>query len=432
MLIAEIIVVLALFLLNGFFAMAELAIVSSRRAHLERLAKEGRPGAQVALALANDPARMLAAVQIGFTTTATLAGIFSGATLAERLEELLRLAPLVATYSKPLSIVVVTIGVTYTALVVGELAPKHIALNNPEPIAIRVAKPLALVARAAAPLIWLLNASTRLLLRLLHLRPRFERDVTEEDIHYLVAEGARLGVIHSVERDMIEGVLDLADSPVRTIMTPRPRVQWLDLNSPKEQILNRVRSCPHAQLVVCRGSIDEVVGMVRKQDLIDQVLDGRSPDVEHVARPPLIVHESTAILRTLDLFRKTPVHAAIVVDEFGAVQGIVTRTDLLETVAGDLPKIDAPARPKVTQREDGSYLIDASVPFSEVMQLVGAREAPAGDYVTLAGFILSQLRELPKPGDHVGWAGWRFEVVDMDGRRIDMILAQRQPEHRPE
>jgi putative hemolysin len=431
MLIAEILIVLALFVLNGFFAMAELAIVSSRRAHLERLAKEGRPGAQVALALADDPARMLAAVQIGFTTTATLAGIFSGATLAERLEEFLYLVPILATYGKPLSIVVVTIGVTSTALVIGELAPKHIALNNPEPIAVRVARPLALVARAAAPVIWLLNASTRLLLRLLRLRPRVERALTEDDIHYLVAEGARLGVIHAVERDMIEGVLDLADSPVRTIMTPRPRVQWLDLNSPKEQILNRVRSCPHAQLLVSRGSIDEVVGIVRKQDLIDQVLDGRSPDVAQVTRPPLIVHESTTILRILDLFRKTPVHTAIVVDEFGALQGIVTRTDLLETVAGDLPKIDAPPRPKVTQREDGSYLIDASVPFSEVMQLVGMVEAPAGDYVTLAGFILSQLHELPKPGDHVVWAGWRFEVVDMDGRRIDMILAQRQPEHQP-
>jgi putative hemolysin len=427
MLILEIVVVLALFVLNGFFAMAELAIISSRRAHLERLAKEGGAGAQIALALTNDPARMLAAIQVGVTATAILAGIFSGATLAERLEELLRVVPILATYAKPLSIAIVTIGVTYAALVIGELAPKHIALNNPEPIAIRVAQPLALVARAAAPVIWLLNASTRLLLRLMRLRPRLERAVTEDDIHYLIAEGARLGVIHSVERDMIEGVLDLADSPVREIMTPRPRVQWLDLNSPKEQILARVRSCPHAQLLVCRGSIDDLVGIVRKQDLIDQVLDGRSPDVEQVTRPPLIVHESTTVLRTLDLFRRTPVHTAVVVDEFGSLQGIVTRTDLLETVAGDLPKIDAPARPKVTQREDGSYLIDASVPFFEVMQLIGAQEAPSGDYVTLAGFILSQLQELPKPGDHLVWAGWRFEVVDMDGRRIDMILAQRQP-----
>ena len=428
MLILEIIVVLALFVLNGFFAMAELAIVTSRRAHLERLAKEGRLGAQVALALADDPARMLAAVQIGISTSASLAGIISGATLAERLAEALLVVPGLADYGKPLSIVIVTIGVTYIALVIGELAPKHIGLNNPEPIAIRVAQPLALVARAAAPVIWVLNGSTRLLLRLLQLRPRFERALTEDDIHYLVAEGARLGVIHTVERDMIEGVLDLADSPVRTIMTPRPRVQWVDLNAPKEQILSRIRTCPHAQLLVCRGSIDEIVGIVRKQDLADHVLDGQSPNVEQVTRPPLIVHESTAILRTLDLFRKTPVHTAIVVDEFGALQGIVTRTDLLETVAGDLPKIDAPARPKVTQREDGSYLIDASVLFPDVMRLIGMSEAPSGDYVTLAGFILSQLHELPKPGDHVVRAGWRFEVVDMDGRRIDAILAQRQPE----
>jgi len=429
MLILEIIVVLALFVLNGFFAMAEFAIVSSRRAHLERLAKEVRPEAQLALALADDPARMLTAVQIGFTTSAMLAGIFSGATLAERLEEALSVVPVLADYAKPISIAVMTIGVTYTALVIGELAPKFIALSNPEAIAIRVANPLAFVAGAAAPAIWLLNGSTRLLLRLLHLRPRFERALTEDDIHYLVAEGARLGVIHAVERDMIEGVLDLADSPVRSIMTtPRPHVQWVDLNGPKEQILGQVRSCPHAQLLVCRGSIDEVVGIVRKQDLIDQVLDGQSPDVEQVTRPPLIVHESTAILRTLDLFRKTPVHTAIVVDEFGALQGIVTRTDLLETVAGDLPKIDAPLRPKITQREDGSYLIDASVPFPDVLQLMGMSDPPSGDYVTLAGFILAQLHELPKPGDHLVWAGWRFEVVDMDGRRIDMILAQRQPE----
>ena len=429
MLILEIIVVLVLFMLNGVFAMAELAIVSSRRSHLERLAKEGRPGAQAALALAADPARMLAAVQVGFTTSATLAGIFSGVTLAERVEEALLLVPVLATYGKPLSIVIVTICVTYAALVIGELAPKHIALSNPEAIAARVARPLAFVARAATPLIWLLNASTDLLLRLLHVPPRQERALTEDDIHYLVAEGARVGVIHSVERDMIEGVLDLADSPVRSIMTPRPHVQWVDLNSSKEQILGRVRSCPHAQLLVCRASIDDIVGIVRKQDLIDQVLDGRSPDVEAMTHPPLTVHELTSILRTLDLFRKTPVHTAIVVDEFGALQGIVTRTDLLEAVAGDLPKINPPAQPRVTQREDGSYLVDASLPFPDVMQLIGIGAVSAGDYVTLAGFVLAQLRELPKPGDHFVWGGWRFEVVDMDGRRIDVIMVQRASGH---
>lgn len=201
---------------------------------------------------------------------------------------MLHVFPVLGAYGKPLSIIIVTIAVTHLALVIGELAPKHIALNNPERIAIRVARPLALVARAAAPVIWLLNASTRLPLRLLHLRPRFQRNLTEEDIHYLVAKGARLGIIHAVERDMIEGVLDLADSPVRAIMTPR-----LDLNGPKEQILSRIRSCPHGQLLVRRDSIDDVAGIVRKQDLADQMLDGRSPDVEQLTRAPLIVHEAT-------------------------------------------------------------------------------------------------------------------------------------------
>jgi putative hemolysin len=270
----EIAVVLVLFVVNGLFAMAELAIVSSRRGHLERLIREGKSGARTALELANEPARMLAAVQVGLTTTATLAGIFSGAMLAERLAEALMVVPGLADYSRPLSIVVVTIAVTYVALIIGELAPKQIALSNPEAIAIRVAQPLALVATAAAPIIWVLNSSTKLALWLLRVRPRLERSVTEEDIHYLVAEGARLGVLHAVERDMIEGVLDLADNPVRSIMTPRPRVQWVDLGRPTDEVLKNVRSCPHAQLLACRGSIDEIVGVVRKQDVLDQVLDG--------------------------------------------------------------------------------------------------------------------------------------------------------------
>jgi putative hemolysin len=428
MVVVEIIIVVMLFVLNGFFAMAEFAIVSSRRVRLERLAQEGHEGAQAALALIDDPARMLAAVQVGFTTTATIAGIFSGATLADRLGDAVAAYPAFAAYGKPVAIFAVTIAVTYAALIIGELVPKQIALSNPEPIALRVAQLLSSVAKVAAPVVWLLNASTRLLLRLLRVRPRLGRTVTEEDIHLLVAEGARLGVIHNVERDMIEGVLDLADSPIRTIMTPRPRVQWVDLDGSNDDILRTIRACPHAQLLACRGSLDGLVGVVRKQDLLGQALDQQFPDVGKATGEPLVVPEATSILRTLDLFRKTPVHTAVVVDEFGTVQGIVTRTDLLEAVAGDLPKIDAPAWPKVTRRDDGSFLVDASVSISDVADLIGRQGVPPGDFVTLGGFLMSELQQMPKPGDHVVWAGWRFEVVDVDGRRIDMVLVQRAPE----
>jgi len=428
MVVIEIIVVVLLFVLNGFFAMAELAIISSRRARLERLAQEGHEGAAAAIALIDDPARMLAAVQIGFTTTATIAGIFSGATLADRLGDAIAAYPSFAAYAKPVAIFAVAIAVTYAALVIGELVPKQIALSNPEPIAMRVARPLSLVAEAAAPMVWLLNASARSLLRLLPVRPRPEQSVTEEDIHLVVSEGARLGVIHNVERDMIEGVLDLADSPIRTIMTPRPRVQWVDLDGPNDDIICTIRACPHAQLLACRGSVDELVGVVRKQDLLGQALDRQFPgfpDVGKATGEPLVIPEATSILRTLDLFRKTPVHTAVVVDEFGNVQGIVTRTDLLEAVAGDLPKIDPPARSKVTRRDDGSFLVDASVSISDVAELIGRHGAPPGDFVSLGGFLMSELQQMPQPGNYVVWGGWRFEVVDMDGRRVDTVLVQR-------
>ncbi len=427
MLALEIIVVLALFVLNGFFAMAELAIVTSRRAHLERLVKERRPGAQIALSLADDPARVLATVQIGVTASASLAGIVSGATLAERLAQALLVFPGIGDYGKPLAIIIVTIGVAYVALVIGELVPKHIGLNNPEAIAIRVARPLAVIARAAAPAIWLLNVSTRLLLRLVNLRPRFERTLTEDDIHWLVAEGARLGVIHNVERDMIEGVLDLADSPVRTIMTPRPDVHWVNLDSPKDVIVKRIRTCAHAQLLVCRGSIDEVVGIVRKQDLADQILEGREPDIAQVTRPPLIVHE----------FDGDPANARSLSQDAGPhrarrrrVRRAARHCHANRSLGNGRRRLaeDQSADPaQVTRREDGSFLIDASTPFPDAMRLIGMIEAPPGDYVTVAGFILSQLHELPKPGDHVLWGNWRFEVVDMDGGRIDAVLAQQEP-----
>ena len=420
----EITVVLLLILLNGFFAMSELAVVNSRRGRLEQLAAQGQKGARAALALADDPKRFLARVQIGVTFTAIVAGTFSGATLAKRLQDFLLTYPVVAPYAQTIAIGIVVVIVTYLTLVVGELVPKHVALKDPEAIASRVARPLTFLTKAAAPLVSFLSGSTDFIVRLMGLRPGFERPVTEEEIHDLIEQGEKSGAIHATERDMIEGVLDLADRAVRTIMTPRPDVVWIDLDDAKDATLRKLRECHHAQLLVSRGSIDEIAGVVSKQDLLDQYLGNGSLDLESALHKPLIVHEGASILRTLDLFRKTPVHSAVIVDEYGSIQGIVTRTDLLEAVAGDLPNISAEPEPKVERRDDGAFLIDATIPISEVADLLGLHGLPHGDYLTLAGFVLSQLEHVAQADAQFTWGRWRFQIADMDGHRIDKVLVR--------
>ena len=423
----DLMVVVFLVLLNGFFAMAELAIVSSRTSGLRQLAADGGWGAQEALALTVDPTRFLATVQIGMTLVAILNGAFTDAAFGDPIETWLKIYPAVSPYAKTFAIGIVVIVVAYLTLVVGELAPKQIALKYPEIIASRLAPLLTLVIRATAPLVSFLNLSTAFVLRIAGLKPGFDRTVTEEEIHTLIAEGERSGAIQTSERKMIEGILDLADNAARTIMTPRPDVAWINLDAPKEKILDQIRTCPHAQLLASRGSIDELVGIIRKQDLLDQALMQREIDVEKTLHPPLIIPESASILRTLDLFRSTPAHAGVVVDEYGSIQGILTRTDLLEAVAGDLPTINRPSEPSVMRRDDGSFLIDATLSIADAQDLFGLKELPPGDFLTLAGFMLARLEHIPKIGEHVDWVGWRFRVVSMDGHRIDRILAQPVP-----
>jgi putative hemolysin len=417
-------VIVLLLMVNGFLAMSEIAIVSSRRSRLEQLADDGQADARTALALAENPSRYLAAVQMGMTLISILAGALSGATLADRLEDWFGVYPSIMPYAKPAAIGVVVVAVAYLSLIIGELVPKQIALKNPEMIAIRVARPLAIFAGSAAPVVWLLDVSTKFILRLVGLRPGFERKVTDEDIQSLVREAERSGVLHKIEREMVEGVLDLENRAVRTIMTPRPNVAWVDLDEPKDAIVSKIRACPYAQLLASRGSIDDIAGVVRKQDLLEQFFGGAAFDIESLLLPPLVVPEGASILRTLDLFRKTPVNTAVVVDEFGTIQGIVTRTDLLEAVAGDLPDVDVGSDPKVTRRSDGSLLIDAAIPMSEMSDLHGFRKLPDGDFVTLAGFVLAQLGHIPEAEDQFVWDGWRFRVVEMQGRRIDKVLVE--------
>lgn len=427
MAVLEVIVVVLLVLLNGFLAMAELAIISSRRGRLERLAAEGRAGARAALSLADDPGRFLATVQVGLTAIGVLAGAFSAVTLAQRIDAWLDLFPTIAPYSKPAALSIVVICVTYVSLVVGELAPKQIALKDPEAIAVRVAGPLALFTWAAAPLVRLLNVSTFSVLGLLGLRPGFERHVTDEDILGVILEGEKSGLIHAAEREMIEGVLDLTNRAVRTIMTPRPEIAWINLDAPKDTTLRRLRECPYAQLLVCRGVLDNVIGVLRKQDLLNQALDASPIDITKILHDPLTVPDRISILRTLDLFRQTPVNTAVVVDEYGSVRGIVTRTDLLEAVAGRLPDVDVKPDGQVTRREDGSLLIDAATSLSEAADILGLNEVPRTDFVTVAGLVLSHLDHLPQVGEQLAWQGWRFEIAEMDGARISRILAKPSP-----
>lgn len=417
-------VIVLLLLLNGFLAMSEMAIVSSRRGRLERLAAGGRADARLALALAEDPSRFLAAIQIGMTLIGILAGALSGVLLADRLEALLNLFPAIAAYGKPVAIGLVVVVVTYLSLIIGELVPKQIALKEPEAIAVRIARPVAFLAKLAAPAGWALDLSTRFVLRLMGLRPGFERVVTDEDIQSLIRRAERSGVLHKIEREMVEGVLDLENRAIRTIMTPRPDIAWIDLDGPKEAMVKTIQESPYAQLLASRGSIDEMAGVIRKQDLLEQFIAGVPLDPEKLLQAPLMVPEGASILRTIDLFRKTPVNTAVVVDEYGTIQGIVTRTDLLEAVAGDLPDIDVESEPKVTRREDGSLLIDGAISMSDLIGLDGFQELPAGDFVTLAGFVLARLGHVPKTGDQFVWHGWRFQVAAMDARRIDKVLVR--------
>ena len=424
MIALEIAIVGLIVLMNGFFAMSELAIVSSRRPRLQQLAMSGDHRARIALTLVDDSSRFLAIVQIGMTLTAVFAGTFSGATLADRLGDWLGSFELLERYGKPAAIVLVVVPVSYFSLLLGELVPKQLALANAESIALRVAQPLANIARIGYPFVWLLDVSVKSVLRLFGVRPVSVRRVTEEEIRSVIAEGVDSGVIHATAREMIDDILFLAERAVRTIMTARPDVSWIDLEDSKENVLRKVRECSHTQLLVSHGSIDEIGGVIDKQDLLDQALDGRPFDIQSALQTPLIVHEGASILRTLDLFKKRPAHTAVVIDEYGVVQGIVTRTDLLEAIAGDLPDLDIEAEPKVTRRDDGSFLIDATMPIAEVAELLGIRDWSRGDFLTLAGFVLSRLDHVPQGGEHFTWSGQRFEVARMEGRRIDKVLVQ--------
>lgn len=424
----ELAIVVGLTLLNGFFAMAEMAIVSSRRIRLQQMAERGIRGAARALSLSQNPGRFLSGVQVGITLIGIMSGAFGGATLGARLGEVLNSFPIIAPRGPEVAFIAVVIAITALSVIVGELVPKRIALLKPERIASMVARPLHIVVTLARPLVWLLENTTSLLMKLLRIPEQRPDNVTEEEVKLAVAEGTEAGAIEQVEKEMIHGVLALADNPVTSIMTPRPDVFWIDIEEDPKTIATEVADCPYSRLVVMRGSdIGKPLGVVQKKDLVTGLIETGKIDIASHLLEPIYVPENISILRLLEMFRAVSLHIAFVVDEYGDFLGLVTLTDALGAIAGEIREEHDPAGQDMRRRADGSWLVEGRTPVEDLSQRLGLK-IENGDFHTAAGFVLERLARIPTEGDHFDLDGWRVEIVDMDGKRIDKLLFMPIPE----
>ncbi|MAD36636.1 hemolysin family protein [Tistrella sp.] len=426
--IFEILIVFALILLNAVFAMSEMALVSARRPRLMERASAGDRSAAAALRLADDPTRFLSTVQIGITLVGVLAGAYSGAPLAGPLADMLATIPGFEPHARPVAVGLVVAGVTYVSLVVGELIPKRLALAHATTIAMAVARPMSVLAVIATPAIWLLRVSTEGGLMLLRVDTASAEAVTEDEIRAMVREGADSGAIDRAEQNLIDSVFALDDRPVRTVMTPRHDVIWLDADRPFGEQLDRISGSARSRYPVARGSLDEPVGIVATRDILDVVLAGGTPDMATLARPVLVVHEAVPLLKMIAMLRDEREPMALVVDEYGGVEGVVTATDILSAIAGETALGWDDDRPAAVARPEGGWLADGRMAIGEVERLLDRQDLHGeGDYATLAGFLLWHMERVPVAGDAFDWQDIRFEVVDMDGRRIDKVLIRLRP-----
>ncbi len=424
MLILQLTVVLLLILLNGFFAMAEIALVSARTARLKALAEANNSGARAALELKSDPSRLLATVQVGITVIAVLSGTFGQATLGERLQAILEQYPgLVARYAHAISMAIVVLGISYMSLIIGELVPKRIAMSHAESIAAALARTMRLFSRVGAPINWFLSASTNLVLRLLPLRNQTAPPVTDEEISFMLREGTATGHIPQAETEIVEMALRLGDRRASTVMTPRTRIEWLDLNDPEEENRRKIRESPYSRFPVIQGGSQQVVGIVEAKDLLARCLAGQPLDLRRATRPPLYLPNTVSVLRVLDMFKRSGEPMALIVDEYGDLEGLVTPSDILEALVGDIPGT-GDADQRVVRREDGTWLIDGMVGLDELKQVLGLSHLTGedADFHTLGGFLMARLNRVPMIADRVTTDGYQFEIVDMDGRRVDRVL----------
>jgi putative hemolysin len=423
----EIFIIIFLIILNGALALSELALVSSRKARLEQWANEGNPGARVALALANSPDGFLSTIQIGITFVGILAGAFGGATIAELLTGYLAEFPILAKYSAVIGVSIVVIGTTYFSLIIGELVPKRIALNNPERFACLVALPIKRLSYLAHPLVILLTGSTSLLLRISGIKPSLDPVVTEEEIKLLIDKGTQAGTFQEFEQDTIERVFRLADRKVAVLMTPRADIISLDLDESEEESRQKIAQYKYSFFPVVQDTLDNIVGVIRWKDLLTLSMEERPFNIKEICRKPLFVTEKTPAVKLLELFKTSKLHIAFVVDEYGAIQGLVTLDDILRSVFEDVE--DPPEEERtIIRREDGSWLISGTLPldeFVDYMDIIRIDEKERTGINTVGGFVMSKIGAVPSEGQHFEWNGLRIEVLDMDGRRVDKILVSR-------
>lgn len=428
--IVEILAIIVLIAMNGIFAMSELAVMSARRARLRELSNSGSHTARVALDLAEAPDRFLSTVQIGITLVGVLAGAFGGATIAGALGDWLDGIEPLAPYSSALGLGLVVLTITYLTLIIGELVPKRLALQNPERVASLVALPMHWLSLLAYPLVRFLSLSTNLVLKVLGVKQADDRPVSEEEIRIMIEESARAGIFRHDEQDMVESVFRLDDQHINALMTPHTEVTWLEVGDTTDEIREKIAASGHASFPVCRDSLDNVLGIVRAQDLLADCLAGRPIDLlAHLSEPRFAPEKATAS-RIVELFRRSDDHLILVIDEHGGVQGMITEHDLLEAIVGDIPSWGESSEPEAVQRADGSWLLDGLMNIDEAKELLGIANLPdeeRANYQTLGGFIMSRLGAIPAVGACFQWGGFRFEVVDMDGRRVDKILATRAP-----
>ena len=428
----DILIILLLIVANGLFSGAEIAIISARRHRLEQLSQKGDRSARVALRLAESPNQFLSTVQIGITLIGILSGAVGGATVSHRLDSLLERLPVLAPYSEGLSFALVVAVITFLSVVIGELVPKRLALANPERLACAMAPSMRWLSRASGPAVHLLSSSTEALLKLLGVSSSSEPDITEDEIKAMIRQGADSGVFEEVEHDMVQRVLRLGDRTIKTLMTPRTDICWLDLEESLETSLQEILESTHSRFPVGRGSLDDCLGVVRVRNLLSAKITGQSINLEELLQPPLFVAESTRALSVLEQFKRSGIHIALVTDEFGGVEGLVTLNDLMEGIVGDLPSVDDEDGPLVVTREDGSLLVDGGLDLDAFAELIdqdifGIDQE--GRYHTLAGFVMHVLERIPREADHFEWQGYRFEVLDMDGKRVDKLLVS--PINRP-